>query len=639
MAESDVQRKLTAILVTDVVGYSRLMGDDPEGTLKTLTEYREVFSDKIQEYKGRVVNAPGDSLLADFTSVLDAVSCAVDIQRELAERNQELPDERRMDFRIGVNLGDVLVKDGDIYGDGVNVAARLESLAEPGGICISGSVHEQVKARLPLHYDFIGEQRVKNISEPVKTYRVLSKPGAAAHRVVKAKRAVEVTWKKAVVAVVVVLLLAGVGLLGWNYYQQSLSAAALAAFEKEAAFPLPDRPSIAVLAFDNLTGDPAQEYFSDGLTEDIITKLASLTEMFVIARTSSFQYKGKQVDVRRIGRELGVRYVLEGSVQKSGERVRITAQLIDAATGEHLFAKRYDRELKDIFAVQNEIAYQVLAELHVKLGKGEAVSRILRSTNNFEAFDAFMRAVALTHEFKKEANFKAEELLLKAIELDPKFASAMGQLGVMYMQRVRRRWASDPNKALRLSADWARRTIEADPNNPIGLRALSRVQSRKGNHEEAIALGERAAERNPSDANAHMSLTWTYLLALQPEAAVQAINKAIRLAPNPPILSHLFAGVANRRSGRHEAAVSEYKKVLAKASGGRMLKSGLEGLVITYMKMGEEEQAKAAAEKLIKAFPGYTISGRVKVYRGFAYKNFDWFEEIVEILRKVGLPE
>ena len=639
MAESDVQRKLTAILVTDVVGYSRLMGDDPEGTLKTLTEYREVFSDKIQEYKGRVVNAPGDSLLADFTSVLDAVSCAVDIQRELAERNQELPDERRMDFRIGVNLGDVLVKDGDIYGDGVNVAARLESLAEPGGICISGSVHEQVKARLPLHYDFIGEQRVKNISEPVKTYRVLSKPGAAAHRVVKAKRAVEVTWKKAVVAVVVVLLLAGVGLLGWNYYQQSLSAAALAAFEKEAAFPLPDRPSIAVLAFDNLTGDPAQEYFSDGLTEDIITKLASLTEMFVIARTSSFQYKGKQVDVRRIGRELGVRYVLEGSVQKSGERVRITAQLIDAATGEHLFAKRYDRELKDIFAVQNEIAYQVLAELHVKLGKGEAVSRILRSTNNFEAFDAYMRAGRQLLKFQREASFKAEELLLKATELDPNFASAMAQLGWVYMQQARRRYVSDPNKALRLSADWARRAIEADPDNPVGLRLMSRLQSRKGNHQEAIALGKRAAERNPSNAAAYAGLAFTYLLIRQPEAALQAINKTMRLAPYPPNFYHWFAGLANEWSGRHEAAVSEYKKMVAKASGGPLLRRGLELLILSYMKMGEEDQAKAAAEKLIKAFPGYTISEYVRAMKNFAFKDFDWLEENVEILRKMGLPE
>ncbi len=331
--------------------------------------------------------------------------------------------------------------------------------------------------------------------------------------------------------------------------------------------------------------------------------------------------------------------MLEGSVKKSAERVRITAQLVDAATGEHLFAKGYERELKDIFAIQDDIAYQVLADLHGKLGSGEAVSQILRSTSNFQAFDTFMRAVAETHRFEKEANFKSEKLLLKAVELDPKFASAMGQLGVVYMQRVRRGWASDPNEALALSEVWARRAIAADPNNPIGLRALSRVQSKKGNHEEAIALGERAAELNPSDANAHSSLAWTYLLALRPEAAAEAIGKAIRLAPNPPLLYHLFAGVAYCRSGRHTAAVREFEKIVAKASGGLMLRDGLEGLVVCYMQMGEEDKAKVTAEKLVKAFPGYTISGQVRFARRLAYKDYDWLEETVQILRKAGLPE
>jgi len=316
VATSDVQRKLTAILCTDVVGYSRLMGDDPEGTLATLTKYRKVFSDKIQEYKGRVVNAPGDSLLADFTSVVDAVSCAVDIQRELAERNQELPDTRRMDFRIGVNLGDVLVQDGDIYGDGVNVAARLESLAEPGGICISGNVQDQVKARLPLHFEYMGEQQVKNIADPVRAYRVLTKPGDAAHRVIGAKRKLATQWRRAVLAAAMLVVVGGGSFLGWNYYQQSASNAALAAFENEAAFTLPDKPSIAVLAFANLSNDPEQEYFSDGIAESITTRLASLTDIFVIARNSAFIYKGKPVDIRRVSREQGVRYVLEGSAKK-----------------------------------------------------------------------------------------------------------------------------------------------------------------------------------------------------------------------------------------------------------------------------------------------------------------------------------
>ncbi|MCH9047004.1 MAG: adenylate/guanylate cyclase domain-containing protein [SAR324 cluster bacterium] len=363
MAASDVQRKLAAILSADVQGYSRLMGEDEAATIEALTASREVFSSYIEQYRGRVVNAPGDSILADFASVVDAVGCAVEIQRELAERNAELPDDRRMDFRIGINLGDVVVKNGAIYGDGVNIAARVESLAEGGGICISGSAYAQVRNKLKLEYEFLGKKEVKNIDEPVPVYRVLSVPGAAAHRVIRAKKKLAARWGKAALAVAVVLVVGVGGFLAWNYYQQRELQAALAAFEKEAALPLPDKPSIAVLAFKNMSGDPEQEYFSDGISENIITRLAGLSDMFVIARNSSFKYKGKQVDVRQVGRELGVRYVLEGSVQKAGERVRITAQLIDAATRAHLWAGSYDRVLKDIFAVQDEITRTIVARV------------------------------------------------------------------------------------------------------------------------------------------------------------------------------------------------------------------------------------------------------------------------------------
>ena len=639
MASTEVQRKLTAILVSDVVGYSRLMGDDPEGTLATLTTYRQVFSGKIKEYKGRVVNAPGDSLLAEFGSVLDAVSCAVEIQRELAERNQELPDTRRMDFRIGVTLGDVLVKEEALYGDGVNIAARLESLAEPGGICISGKAHEEVVSRLPLHFEFIGEQTVKNIAKPVRAYQVLSKPGAAAHRVLRAKRGVATVWKKAALAVVVLLLVVGGGFLGWNYYEQRSAEAALAAFEKEAALPLPDRPSIAVLAFDNISGDPEQEYFSDGLSDNIITKLASLSPLFVIARNSSFQYKGKQVDVRQIGRELGVRYVLEGSVQKSAERVRITVQLIDAATGQHLFAKRYDRKLKDIFAVQDEIANQVLAELNIKIGIGEFVSYHLRKTNNFEAFDAYMRAVLQFQKFQKEANFKAEELSLKAIELDPNYVSAMVWLGWVYQIQARQRWVPDPKKAYRLSAQWAKRAIEADPNHPGGWILMSRITSNKGKYEEAIAMGKRSVELQPSNAMNNLSIAFTYLLSGQPQAALETINRALRLAPYPPPSFHIIAGRINKRAGRYEVAVSEYKKALGKLKGGPFITLAMVGLIVSYMNLGEEDQAMAVSEKLITANPEFTISGYVRKQKNLPFKDFDWLEKDAEILRKVGLPE
>ena len=639
MTSSDVQRKLTAILCADVVGYSRLMGENEPATVRTLTEYRQIFSDYVEKFRGRIVNAPGDSILAEFASVVDAVEGAAEIQRELAERNAELVEERRMHFRIGVNLGDVLVKDDVIYGDGVNIAARLESLAEPGGICVSRHVYDHVRQKLKIHFEYMGEQQVKNIAEPVRAYQVLTKPGDAAHRVVRAKKLAFGPMRRLALVAVLLFVIGGGGFWAWSQYELRNLNAAVAAFEKEAAFPLPDKPSIAVLAFDNMSGDKEQEYFSDGLSESIITKLASLSPLFVIARNSSFKYKGKQVDIRQIGRELGVRYVMEGSVQKSAERVRITVQLIDAATGNHLFAKRYDRELKDIFAVQDEIANQVLAELNIKIGIGEFVAYHLRNTNNFEAFDAYMRAVLQFQKFQKEANFKAEELSLKAIELDPNYVSAMVWLGWVYQIQARQRWVPDPKKAYRLSAQWAKRAIEADPNHPGGWILMSRITSNKGKYEEAIAMGKRSVELQPSNAMNNLSFAFTYLAAGQPQAALETINRALRLAPYPPPVFHINAGRINKRAGRYEVAVSEYKKALGKLSGGPLITVATVGLIVSYTKLGEEDQAKAAAEKLIKANQGFTVSGYVRGVKNLPYKDFDWLEGEAEILRKVGLPE
>ncbi len=639
MDSSDAQRKLTAILCADVVGYSRLMGENEKATVRTLTDYRQVFSEYIGKFRGRIVNAPGDSILAEFGSVVDAVDCAAEIQRELAERNGELLEERRMAFRIGVNLGDVIVKDDVIYGDGVNIAARLESLAEPGGICVSRHVYDHVRQKLKLHFEYMGEQQVKNIKEPVRAYRVLTKPGDAAHRVARAKKLTSRPVRLFAFVVAALLVIGVGGYWIWQSVEHKATQAALAAFEQEAALPLPDKPSIAVLAFENMSGDPEQEYFSDGLSEDIITKLASLSRLFVIARNSSFQYKGKQVDVRRIGRELGVRYLLEGSVRKSADRVRITVQLIDAATGQHLFAKRYDRELQDIFVIQDDIANQVLAELNVKIGAGEGVFHALQSTNNLAAFDAYMRAGIQYYKFQKEANFKAEELVLKAIELDPKFVKPMSLLGWVYMEQARRRWVSDPKKAYSLSAHWAKRAIETDPNSSSGLALMSRFQSLKGKHEEAIALGKRAVELEPSNAGRNLVLAFTYLLARQPQPALETINRAMRLAPYPPAHFHVLAGMANSWSGRYEVAVSEFKKALGKLRGGPMVRSARRGLIVNYMKMGEEDQAKAAAKKLMDENPGYTISIYVKGMKNFPYKDFDFLKETIEILRKAELPE
>ena len=383
MAEEKFRRKLTAILSADVAGYSRLMGEDEEATVRTLTSYREIMSTLIQKHQGRVVDSPGDNLLAEFASVLDAVRSAVEIQEELRARNAQLPDDRKMEFRIGINLGDVIEEGERIYGDGVNIAARVEGLAEPGGICISGTVYEHIKDKLALWEEYLGKHAVKNIKEPVRVYRVRMEPGPKTPKVSLWRR-------KTVLAGALAVLVAIIGVGIWNFYFRPPPIEP-ASVEK-MAFPLPDKPSIAVLPFVNMSGDPKQEFFSDGLTEDLITALSKVPNIFVVARNSTFTYKGKPVRVQQVAEDLGVRYVLEGSIQKAGDRVRITAQLIDAITGRHLWAERYDRDLKDIFALQDEITVKILNALRVKLTDGTYASLTEKGTNNLEAYLKLLQA-------------------------------------------------------------------------------------------------------------------------------------------------------------------------------------------------------------------------------------------------------
>src|SRR5215510_12889456 len=378
-----MERKLAAILSADVKGYSRLMGDDELATVRTLTAYREVITNLIQTHRGRVVDSPGDNILAEFASVVDAVQCAMEIQREITARNAELSPHRQMAFRIGINVGDVLTEDGRLYGDGVNIAARVEGLADAGGICLSEAAYTQVKNKLALDYEYIGEQQVKNIAEPVRVYRVQLTP-------------------KAVVPTT--------------------------STEEGATLALPDRPSIAVLPFTNMSGDSEQEYFSDGITEDLITDLSKLSGLFVIARNSVFTYKGTAVDVGEVSRKLGVRYLVEGSVRKAGNRVRINAQLVNATTGGHLWAERYDRELQDIFALQDEVTQKIVFALKVTLTPEEQVRFRQAPTNNLEAYDSFLRGQAYFWCLTREANVQARQLFKRAIELDPQYAGAYAAL-------------------------------------------------------------------------------------------------------------------------------------------------------------------------------------------------------------------
>jgi len=401
MNTTDLTRRLSAILSADVEGYSRLMRDDDEATVQTITTYRTAMTHLINQYRGRVVDSPGDNILAEFTSVVDAVNCGVELQRELAERNAELPENRRMQFRIGVNSGDVVEEGERIYGDGVNIASRIEGLAEGGGICISGRVYDSIGGKLGLEFENLGEHEVKNIDKLIRVYRILSYPGAAAYRVVKAKKAVGKIWRNVVLAIAAVLILGGVALAIWHFYLRPTPPPAEVASKKaptpespdEMPPPISDEPSIAVLPFANISGDPNEDYLSDGITENIITALSKTPQMLVIAPNSVFTYKGKPVMVQQVSEELGVRYVLEGSVEKSGDKLRITAQLIDAKTGNHLWSESYDRDLKDLFGLQDDITRNVIMALQVKLTQGEIASIYGKGTKNLEAYLKVMKGL------------------------------------------------------------------------------------------------------------------------------------------------------------------------------------------------------------------------------------------------------
>ena len=441
--EVGVERKLTAILCADVYGYSRLMGEDEEATHRTLISRRRIIDSLIEQHHGRFVNSAGDSVLAEFASVVNAVQCAVEIQSALKVENASLAPERRMEFRIGVNLGDVIVDGDQIYGDGVNVAARLESLAEPGAICISDTVHAQIKNRLELGYKDLGEQHVKNIVEPVRVFRVLQNGPAVTPQ--RTRRISRSYWRGGVFSLTGLAIILGIILLVQHVSLKPPHTNASIPPQEKLALPLPDKPSIAVLPFINLSGDHQQEYFSEGITDDLNTDLSRLPGLFVIARDSTFTYKGKAAKLQDVGKQLGVRYVLEGSVRKAAGQVRITVQLADATTGNELWAERYDRPLRDVFALQDEIVRRIVTTLNLQLTLSQKGVVIPRTTENLEAYDDLLRGTEYSLSLTKEGNAKARRLYEKAIELDPKYVAAYAELGWNYFLGVNFALNPDPN--------------------------------------------------------------------------------------------------------------------------------------------------------------------------------------------------
>jgi TolB-like protein/class 3 adenylate cyclase/thioredoxin-like negative regulator of GroEL len=635
MTTEGFKRKLTAIFSADVEGYSRLMREDEDATIRTLTAYRGAMANLIQQYRGRVVDTPGDNLLAEFSSVVDAVNCAVEVQRELAERNAELPENRRMEFRIGINSGDVVEEGERIYGDGVNIAARVEGLAEGGGICVSGTVYDSVENKVGLEYEYLGEQEVKNIPKPVRVYRVLSFPGAAAHRVVKAKKAVARRWHKVAFAVGLVLVL-GIGtVLIWHFYSRPGPPMEPASIEK-MAFPLPDKPAIAVLPFINMSEDPKQEYFSDGITEDLITDLSSISGLFVIARNSTFAYKGKRVKIRQVAEELGVRYILEGSVRRADNRVRINAQLIDATTGHHLWAKRYDATMVDVFDLQDKITQKIVAALAVKLTSGEQEQVVLKHTDNVAAYDAFLQG--REHYVRRTPDNFAEAIRYfeRAIELDQNYGLAYAALALTYWESQHNFW----NPSLGVSWNEARMRAEIylqkAMNNPTALahQVASKIHVDQLEHEEAIAKAQRAITLDPNDGNSYLAMAYALIHAGRPKEALDFVQKAMRLDPHYPAY-HLFVlGLAHFNMEQFNEAAISFERALKRNPKNYV---PLIHLAATYAHLGREQEAAAVIEKLNKVLPIFSVN--IISWRIPKYKDPVDLDRLLDGLRKAGLPE
>jgi len=631
MTTEGFRRKLTAILSADVAGYSRLMGEDEEATVRTITAYREVMATLIEKHRGRVVDSPGDNLLAEFASVVDAVRCAVETQEELKARNAQLPEKRKMKFRIGINLGDVIQEGERIYGDGVNIGARVEGLAEPGGICISGTVYEHIKNKLALWNEYLGEHAVKNIAEPVRVYKVQMEPGTEAPGVGREKMTGLRRWRWAAMAVVAVMLVVGVAVAIWNFYLRPSPPSVEVVSEKATGLELPKKPSIAVLPFVNMSGDLEQEYFSDGITEEIITALSKIPRLFVIARNSSFTYKGKSVKVQKVARELGVRYVLEGSVRKAGGRVRITAQLIDATTGHHLWSERYDRDLEDVFALQDEITMKILMALQVKLTEGEQARVLGKGTENHEAYVKILQGREHIYRMNKEGIALARQSFEEAIGLDPEFAIAHTYLAWTYLVQVWAGLSDSPGKSMAKAVELAQKALALDDSLADAHALLGSIYLVQRQWEEAVVEGERSVALNPNSAD-NIGLLGTTLYSVgRPEEATALLEKAIRLNPIPPDWLLESLATAYRMTGRYEEAIAELNKVLHRNPdySGAWL-----NLAAIYSSLGREEQARAAVAEVLRLEPKFSLEHFAQT---LPLKNQAKKERYINNLRKAGL--
>ncbi|HBH87531.1 MAG TPA: hypothetical protein DDY17_08035 [Syntrophaceae bacterium] len=604
MTTQEVKHKLATILSGDVKGYSRLLAKDQEGTIRTLNAHKGVMANLIQQCQGKVIDAPGDNVHAEFPSVMDAVQCAVEIQKELKNRNDELPEPRRMEFRFGINLGEVSEKEGKVFGDGLNVAARIQLLADAGGICLSGTVYEQIKDKLEFRYEYIGKQTVKNILEPVRVYQILL-DAQAASLVSRWKRAGLNYWKRVHPAIKIILAVAALinaANIYWQLYTKPSPTSVEITSKERVALQLPDKPSIAVLPFTNMSNDPTQEFFSDGLTEEIINGLSKVPKIFVIARNSSFAYKGKPIDIKQAGREMGVQYVMEGSVRREGNQLRITAQLIDATTGRHVFSERYDRELKDIFTTQDEITIKVLTALQVALKEGEYARFKSRGVSNVEAYFKLLEAWDVFQQVNKESNARVRRLAEEALTLEPVSSKAYAIIGMTYFWDYWLDPSKPPDESIDTGIRMAKKAIAFDRGNSYAHGVLGMLYVNKGEYDRAVQESEIAASLDPG---ALTNLGSTLMHACRFTEAISVLQKALRYNPVRPHSSCLM-NLANSYSQieQYDQAVYYYKELLQKQPDHFFAHLGLAN---TYSKMGRMEDARKEAAEVLRINPKFSL--------------------------------
>ena len=620
----DPIRKLSAILSSDVVGYSRLMGEDERATLETLKAYRQVIGILVADHGGRVVDSPGDALLADFPSAVEAVRCAVEMQRELAQRNAMLPEHRRMVVRIGINLGDVIEQDAALYGDGVNIAARLQALAEPGGICVSGTVYDQIEGKIPLTLRFVGEQTVKNIPKAIRAYYVAVETGQAANR---AKPPRQRASRRALWISVVLLLLLAAGAGIWTYANRAGLSSKEMGFASAGALQLPDKPSIAVLPFVNMSDDPKQEYFSDGMTEDVITSLSKRSGLFVIARNSVFTYKGRAVKPEQVSRELGVRYILEGSVRKADQQVRITAQLIDTTSGYHLWAEHYDGKLRDIFALQDGITQKIVAAIAPKLLAGEQPLSGHPETNNIEAYDLVLRGIPLLNGIRKDSTAAARQMFQTAIALDPHYARAYANLAWVYFISWEFQWTPDSQDR---SLEAAKKAVALDDSSSDAHCVLGWNLLWKKQHDLAIGELEKAVSLDSNNSDAYTFLGEVLNFAGKPEEAIGFHKKAMRLDPNYPFYVMFNLAHSYFLLRRYDEALAAYGEVLSRNPD---FLPAHEQLAVVYIEQGQKQRAQAEVAECLRINPGDSLA----LLRALPYKSQADLDRNISALREAGL--